>query len=124
MDEYCQNPLCESPSYKEVPVSVERVGDECRALCVSCEEAYSWGVQHGMMAGEPEKISAFLREGGFVVLGMNRTDPSQGAGIEAWAYQGPLDFNVAKPVRFGLGETCHDALRTLRPHTARKEFFK
>jgi len=47
MEEYCQNPLCENKAIKEVPVSVETASDQTRALCAACEEAYSWGVQHG-----------------------------------------------------------------------------
>ena len=113
MKEYCENPLCEASAFIEVAVSVTKPSDQMRTLCATCKESYMWGEQHGMMASEPENVAAFLREGGFVVLGMNRTDASQGAGFEAWAYQGPLDFNVAEPERFGLGETCLDALRTL-----------
>ena len=49
MEEYCQNPLCENEAGKDVPVSVNRASDERRSLCAVCEEAYSWGVQHGRM---------------------------------------------------------------------------
>jgi hypothetical protein len=47
MEKYCQNPLCENEAIKEVPVSVEIASDQVRALCTICEEAYTWGVQHG-----------------------------------------------------------------------------
>ena len=50
MEKYCQNSLCENEAVKEVPVSVETVSDQARALCAACEESYSWGVQHGKCA--------------------------------------------------------------------------
>ena len=49
MEEYCQNPMCESRATKEVPVSVETSADQLRSLCATCEEVYTWGVQHGTM---------------------------------------------------------------------------
>ena len=49
MEEYCQNMLCESEAVKEVPVSVAGPSDEVRALCAACEQAYTWGFQHGEM---------------------------------------------------------------------------
>jgi len=60
-----------------------------------------------------EYLISFLEEGGFVVLGRNRQDPHPKSEIEAWAYQGPLDFKSAKPVTFGLGEDYRDALQAL-----------
>lgn len=50
MKEYCENPLCQNKAAKEVIVSVEKPSDRTRALCATCEEAYSWGVQQGRMA--------------------------------------------------------------------------
>lgn len=50
MEEYCQNPLCENEASKDVPVSVREASDQKRSLCAVCEEAYSWGVQHGQMS--------------------------------------------------------------------------
>jgi len=47
MGKYCQNPLCENEAVKQVPVSVREASDQKRSLCAACEEAYSWGVQHG-----------------------------------------------------------------------------
>ncbi len=47
METYCQNPLCQSQAVKEVRVSVETPCDQVRALCATCHEAYTWGVQHG-----------------------------------------------------------------------------
>ena len=49
MNEFCDNPTCENPGFKEVPVSVEKASDQKRTLCTPCEEAYTWGVQHGTM---------------------------------------------------------------------------
>jgi hypothetical protein len=51
MKRYCQNPLCENEAVRQVPVSVDRPADQKRSLCGPCEEAYSWGVQHGQMSG-------------------------------------------------------------------------
>jgi len=56
MKEHCENPLCESRSVKEVPVSVRKHGDQVRALCATCEEAYTWGVQHGKMSVQKRKV--------------------------------------------------------------------
>jgi hypothetical protein len=56
MKEYCQNRLCESKAVKKVPVSVKTGFDQTRALCASCEEVYTWGVQHGVMMWEGLKI--------------------------------------------------------------------
>ena len=47
MKEYCENPFCETRAVKEVPVSVDGPDDQVRALCATCEEVYTWGVQHG-----------------------------------------------------------------------------
>ncbi len=56
METYCQNPLCENTAVKEVPVSVRTPADQIRALCTTCEEAYTWGVQHGCMVCQGLKI--------------------------------------------------------------------
>ena len=56
MKTYCENPLCKNRSVKEVSVSVRIPADQVRALCSTCEEAYTWGVQHGQMAYEGLKI--------------------------------------------------------------------
>jgi hypothetical protein len=56
MEKYCQNPFCENEAIKEVPVSVEIAFDQVRALCVTCEEAYTWGVQHGRCASPGLRI--------------------------------------------------------------------
>jgi hypothetical protein len=56
MERYCQNPLCENEAAKRVPVSVDKPSDQKRALCAVCEEAYSWGVQHGRISSMPKKV--------------------------------------------------------------------
>lgn len=48
MDKYCQNPTCQNEAVEQVPVSVKEPSDQNRALCATCHEAYSWGVQHGL----------------------------------------------------------------------------
>ena len=50
--DYCENPGCENPGAKVVPVSVAQPSDETRTLCVACEEAYTWGVQHATMVAQ------------------------------------------------------------------------
>jgi len=56
MDKYCQNQYCENEAVKEVPVSVDKASDQMRALCTACEEAYTWGVQHGRMQSMPGQV--------------------------------------------------------------------
>ena len=117
MRDFCENQYCENPGAKEVPVSVSTASDQVRTLCVTCEEAYTWGVQHGAMAVAESlavsHVGGFLQGGGFVVAGKNSADASKGGSFEAWAYQGPLDFHTARPVRFGVGTSCLDALGAL-----------
>ena len=113
MKEHCENPLCENAAFKEVAVSIEEPGDQVRTLCATCEEAYTWGLQHGSMTAGLDRLNGFLRKGGFIVLAMNREDPSPDAPFEAWAYEGPLDFNEATPIVFGLGAGCRSALDAL-----------
>jgi len=59
------------------------------------------------------RIDQFLCRGGFAVLARNSHDPNPDVPFEAWAYQGPLDFNIAAPVVFGLGVSGLDAMRSL-----------
>ena len=56
METYCQNTFCEALAVKEVPVSVNKPSDEIRALCATCEEAYTWGVQHGKKVSRQRKL--------------------------------------------------------------------
>jgi len=71
MEKYCQNPLCENEAAKTVPVSVDKPSDQKRALCAVCEEAYTWGVQHGRIASVPTKVWVLhVTDGGAVVHAM------------------------------------------------------
>lgn len=56
MKRHCQNPLCENTATNVVAVSVDKPSDQQRSLCAICEEAYSWGVQHGCMTATPKKL--------------------------------------------------------------------
>ncbi len=58
-------------------------------------------------------VTEFLCEKGFVVLTYNGDDPSPGTPdlpYEAWAYEGPLNFDEAAPVVFGIGRTPEEAM--------------
>jgi hypothetical protein len=117
MKRFCQNEHCDSPGAKVVPVSVGEPSDQKRTLCVTCEEAYSWGVQHGTMVARARPalphLGEFLGTGGFLVLAHNKGDPSKHGPLEAWAYTGPLDLAVATPVTFGVGTGAQEALEAL-----------
>lgn len=56
MEKYCENPFCENEALKEVPVSVEISLDQVCAICVTCDEAYTWGVQQGRYASPGMRI--------------------------------------------------------------------
>jgi len=56
MERYCQNPYCENQAVRHVTVSVQKPSDQIRAVCAICEEAYSWGVQHGRMQSMPKQV--------------------------------------------------------------------
>jgi hypothetical protein len=117
MKEFCEIENCENPGFKEVPVSVDKPSDQKRTLCATCDEAYSTGVQHGTFTARHElgfgHIDKLLSENGFVVVGINPSDPSTNGPFEAWAYRGPLDFHVATPVTFGVGRSVLEALEAL-----------
>jgi hypothetical protein len=117
MKQFCENERCENPAYREVRVSVNSPGDQVRTFCATCEEAFSTGVQHGTITAHQEvtvgHVEKFMTAAGFIVLGRNQSDPSRDGLVEAWAYQGPLDFDVATPVVFGVGLRVRDALIAL-----------
>ena len=113
MNEFCDNPYCDNPGAKEVPVSARKASDQTRTLCASCEEAYTWGVQHGQMAAEFGRVNSFLQEGGFILLAENKENPNCRAPLEAWAYCGELSFDTATPMTFGLGSHLIDAIGAL-----------
>lgn len=70
MKQFCENPYCEHPGAKVVPISVETPSDQKRTLCTSCEEAYSWGVQHGTKVARAETATSHAR----VDLRVNRRE--------------------------------------------------
>lgn len=117
MKDFCENQYCENPGAKVVPVSVSKPSDQRRTLCVPCEEAYTWGVQHGTITAQASQarphIDRFLKKDGFVILARNDGDPSRHGPFEAWAYQGPLDLQTATPVTFGVGTSVPDSLDAL-----------
>ena len=47
MKAFCENEFCENPGFKVLMVSGDNAGDGKRTLCAACEQAFSWGVQHG-----------------------------------------------------------------------------
>ena len=117
MKEFCENEFCDSPGAKVVPVSVNRAADQRRTLCTTCEEAYTWGVQHGTMTARAKavlpRLDRFLKKDGFVILTRNDGAPSRHGPFEAWAYNGPLDLQTATPVTFGVGTSVPDAIDAL-----------
>jgi hypothetical protein len=69
------------------------------------------GVESSGGTGQAGRILADLREPGFVVLtGPGEADRPR---FEAWAYQGPLDFDEASPIAFGIGPNTRAAMRAL-----------
>lgn len=117
MKDFCENQYCDSPGAKVVPVSVSKPSDQKRTLCVPCEEAYTWGVQHGTMITQARpvlpRLGRFLKKDGFAILTHNEGDPSKHGPFEAWAYRGPLDLNAATPMTFGVGIGIQDSLDAL-----------
>ena len=117
MKEFCEVENCQNPGLKEVPVSVDKPSDQKRTLCATCDEAYAIGVQHGTITARHEvglrHIDKLLSKNGFVVVGINPSNPSEDGPFEAWAYQGPLDFHVATPVTFGVGRSVLESLEAL-----------
>ena len=117
MKEFCENEFCENPGAKVVPVSVNQAADQRRTLCTTCEEAYTWGVQHGTITAHARPVllhlGRFLKKDGFAILTRNDGDPSPHGPFEAWAYRGPLDLQTATPVTFGVGTSVPDAIDAL-----------
>jgi len=56
MKDFCENLYCDDPAYKEVPVSVDKPSDQVRTLCASCQEVYTWGVQHGRITAQSGRL--------------------------------------------------------------------
>ncbi len=53
MKKYCENERCPNEAVTDVTVSVDRPSDQRRSLCATCQEAYGWGVQHGLAIRSP-----------------------------------------------------------------------
>lgn len=81
MKDFCENQYCESPGAKVVPVSVKQPSDQKRTLCVPCEEAYTWGVQHGTISAQAAQarphVDRFLKKDSFVIVVRNDGDPKE-----------------------------------------------
>lgn len=58
------------------------------------------------------RLENFLKAEAFIVLTHNASNAASEA-FEAWAYQGPLNFDDASPIRFGLGRDPRQALVAL-----------
>ena len=58
---FCDNTWCEAEAVKTVRTSANRAGDGTRRLCATCEEVFTWGVQHGRIVTE-ETLQRQLRE--------------------------------------------------------------
>lgn len=109
MKQFCENPNCESPAVKEVPVSVNLPSDQKRSLCAACEEAYSWGVQHGVMTSwRPVWALAVADRGVIGHLGVFRRKKHAEEGLVDYlrAYQGYSGPAGRKAVRRWIRE--HD----------------
>jgi len=109
MKRFCQNPNCESPAVKEVPVSVNLPSDQKRSLCAGCEETYAWGVQHGVMTSWcPVWVLAVADRGVIVHLAVFRKKKHAEEGLveHLRTYQGYSGPGDRKGVRRWLRE--HD----------------
>jgi len=102
MEEFCQNPLCETEATKEVSVSVETPADQVRSLCAACEEAYTWGVQHGRMVDRGLRIDPPPEEKGpeplysvVYVIDVNASDVHEAA---EYAHRIMTDPDSMRPV--------------------------
>jgi hypothetical protein len=60
-----------------------------------------------------DHVEQFIKDGGFIVVGKNTEDPNPELPFEAWAYNGPLDFQSAQSVTFGLGADYREAIEAL-----------
>jgi len=73
-----------------------------------------WFVPLSPTATAGTNVEQHLRQDGFVVLTFNQAEEQ----FEAWAYQGPLDFERASPLRFGTGIPLRKALEALNHQLA------
>ena len=109
MKRFCENSNCDNPAFKKVRVSVALPSDQKRSLCATCEEAYSWGVQHGMMTSwRPVWVLAVADRGVVVHLGVfrKRKGAEEGLVDHLRTYHGYSGRSDRKAVRRWLRE--HD----------------
>jgi len=109
MKRFCENPNCENAAVKKVCVSVALPSDQARSLCATCEEAYAWGVQHGVMTSwRPVWVLAVADRGVVVHLGVfrKRKDAEEGLVDYLRTYHGYSGRSDRKAVRRWLRE--HD----------------
>ena len=111
MEKHCQNSLCENEAVKEVPVSVNKTSDETRSVCAVCEEAYSWGVQHGTMLGGTLKIDPPPQEKGdeplFRVVYVIDVNAGDVHGAAEYAHRIMTDPDSLRPVLHVLDAQGH-----------------
>ncbi len=53
MKKYCENRPCQNEAVADVAVSIDKPSDQIRSLCATCQEAYGWGVRHGLAMRSP-----------------------------------------------------------------------
>ena len=102
MKRFCDNPNCDNPAAKKVRVSVALPSDQVRSLCATCEEAYAWGVQHGVMISwRPVWVLAVADRGVITHLGVFRKRKDAEEGLvdhlrTYHGYSGPGDRNAVR----------------------------
>ena len=109
MKQFCENPNCDNPAVKKVRVSVALPSDQKRSLCATCEEVYSWGVQHGMMTSWRPVWVLVVADRGVVVhvaVFRKKKDAEEGLVDYLRTYHGYSGRGDSKGVRQWLSE--HD----------------
>jgi hypothetical protein len=76
------------------------------------EQTYRGSKKDQAKARPLNAVERFTHGRGFVVVTHNRSNVRDSR-FEAWAYEGPLDFERATPVRFGLGADPRSAFTAL-----------
>ena len=83
------------------------------------EDRFEWQIKKVSPSGQPlGRVCQRLRKGHFAVLTINPRNP-RNERYEAWLYKGPLNFQEAEPVRFGLGSDPSAALDALNYQLSR-----
>ena len=103
MKPFCDNPNCNNPGFKEVPVSVNKPSDQKRTLCATCEESYTWGVQHGRISSRVKEVWLVAVADRGIVAHV-RAYPDAKTAIKALAaylaefneYTGPADIRAVR----------------------------